>query len=76
MRTPPKRCSNRKRWILLERIAQDLKKSYKIDPITTKIVTTAWIGFFRKSIEGGGFQEMSQELYDICKPEQRPEQRL
>ena len=50
-----------------------MDNAHGIDPVITGIVVTAVIGEIRKTICLGGFEILTQELYDIAKPEQRPE---
>ena len=53
----------------MEEMADLMLDAHFIQKKVTKTVTTAWIGYFRRAIQRGGFELMAKELYEICKPE-------
>lgn len=65
--------SNPKRNKFIKHLQENLDQAHGIDPVITGIVVTAVIGEMRQSISCGGFERLAGELYEIAKPEQRPD---
>jgi len=67
------RISNEKRFNLIQVMQLEMQQSWGYSPEQTGIIITAFIGKIRKSIKCDSLEAFSEELYQICKPEQRPD---
>lgn len=66
VKTPP-RINNQSRFKIIQDIQQICFEGFMNIPYEISgYVADTFIVFLRRSINGGGFEEFSKELYDIC----------